>query len=117
MPEYWYSPEAEDVSRKTKIMEKVLSLCQETLQKFLLSRSIADQHIVTLETRTTFLKILILGKQIIVFLMTRRRKKILIKLLAMKKKLLKWMTLRIKKMSDPIICIQVSLFLLPKQLS
>ena len=45
MPEYWYSPEAEDFSRKTKIMEEVLSLCQETLKKFLLSLSVADQHI------------------------------------------------------------------------
>ena len=36
MSEYWYSPEAEDFLRKTKIMEEVLSHCQETLKKFLL---------------------------------------------------------------------------------
>ena len=41
IPEYQYSPEAEDFSRKTKIMEEVLSLCQETLKKFLLSLSVA----------------------------------------------------------------------------
>ena len=37
-------------------MEEVLSLCQETLKKFLLSLSKDDQHIVSLEARTTFLK-------------------------------------------------------------
>ena len=56
MPEYRYSPEAEDFSRKTKIIEEVLSLCQETLKKFLLSLSVTDQQIVTLEAKTTFLK-------------------------------------------------------------
>ena len=56
MPEYQYSPDAEDFSRKTKIIEEVLYLCQETLKKFMLSLSVADQHIVTLEARTTFLK-------------------------------------------------------------
>ena len=56
MPEYRYSPEAEDFSRKIKIMEEVLSLCQETLKKFLLSLSLADQHIVSLEAKITFLK-------------------------------------------------------------
>ena len=56
MPEYRYSLEAEDFSRKIKIMEEVLSLCQETLKKFLLSLSVADQHIVSLEAKITFLK-------------------------------------------------------------
>ena len=42
MPEYRYSPEAEDFSKKTKTMEEVLSLSQETLKKFLLSLSVAD---------------------------------------------------------------------------
>ena len=56
IPEYWYSPEAEDFSRKTKTMEEVLSLSQETLKKFLLSLSVADQHIVSLEAKITFLK-------------------------------------------------------------
>ena len=56
MPEYRYSPEAEDFSRKIKIMEEVLSLCQETLKKFLLSLSLADQHIVSLEAEITVLK-------------------------------------------------------------
>ena len=54
MPEFWYSPEAG--STKTKTMEEVLSLSQETLKKFLLSLSVADQHIVSLEAKTTFLK-------------------------------------------------------------
>ena len=56
IPEYQYSPEAEDFSRKTKTMEEVLSLSQETLKKFLLSLSVADQHIVSLEAKITFLK-------------------------------------------------------------
>ena len=42
MPKHQYSPEADDFSRKTKIMEEVLSFCQETLNKFLLSLSVAD---------------------------------------------------------------------------
>ena len=54
------------------------------------------------------------GKQIVVLLMTRRTKKMLIQLIIMKKKLLKWMTLRIKKMSDPINCLHESLLLVPK---
>ena len=37
-------------------MEEVLSLSQETLKKFLLSLSVADQHIVSLEAKITFLK-------------------------------------------------------------
>lgn len=37
-------------------MEEVLSLCQKTLKKFLLSLSVADQHIVSLEAKITFLK-------------------------------------------------------------
>ena len=41
MPKYRYSLEAEDFSRKTKTMEEVLSLSQETLNKFLLSLSVA----------------------------------------------------------------------------
>merc|ERR1711867_406762 len=41
---------------KTKIIEEVLSLSQETLKKFLLSLSVADQHIVSLEAKITFLK-------------------------------------------------------------
>ena len=41
---------------KIKIMEEVLTLCQETLKKFLLSLSLADQHIVSLEAKITFLK-------------------------------------------------------------
>ena len=56
MPEHRYSPEAEDFSRKTKTMEEVLSLTQETLKKFLLSLSVTDQHIVSLEAKITFLK-------------------------------------------------------------
>ena len=56
MPEYRYSPEAEDFSMKTKIMEELLSLCQKTLKKFLLSLSLADQHIVSLEAEITVLK-------------------------------------------------------------
>ena len=42
--------------KKTKTMEEVLSLSQETLKKFLLSLSAADQHIVSLEAKTAFLK-------------------------------------------------------------
>ena len=56
MSEYWYSLKAEDFSRETKTMEEVLSLCQETLKKFLLSLSVADQHIMSLEAKITFLK-------------------------------------------------------------
>ena len=56
IPEYRYSLEAEDFSRKTKTMEEVLSLSQETLKKFLLSLSVADQHIMSLEAKITFLK-------------------------------------------------------------
>ena len=41
---------------KAKIMEEVLSLSQETLKKFLLYLSVGDQHMVSLETKTTFLK-------------------------------------------------------------
>ena len=37
-------------------MEEVLSLSQETLKKFLLCLSVADQHIVSLEAKITFLK-------------------------------------------------------------
>ena len=37
-------------------MEEVLSLSQETLKKFLLSLSVADQHIMSLEAKITFLK-------------------------------------------------------------
>ena len=56
MPEYWYSPEAEDFTKKTKSIEEVLSLCQESLKKFLMSLSAADQHIVSLKAKTAFLK-------------------------------------------------------------
>ena len=37
-------------------MEEVLSLSQKTLKKFLLSLSVADQHIVSLEAKITFFK-------------------------------------------------------------
>ena len=56
MPKYQYSLEAEDFSRKTKTMEEVLSLFQENLKKFLLSLSVADQHIMSLEAKITFFK-------------------------------------------------------------
>ena len=55
MPEYRYSPEAEDFAKKTKSMEEVLSLSQETLKKFLLSLSAADQCILSLKAKTAFL--------------------------------------------------------------
>ena len=56
MPEYLYSPEAKDFARKTKSMEEILSLSQDTLMKFLMSLSPADQRIVSLEAKTAFLK-------------------------------------------------------------
>ena len=37
-------------------MEEVLSLCQETLKKFLLPLSVGNQHLVSLEAKVIFLK-------------------------------------------------------------
>ena len=56
MPDYHYSPEAEDFVRKTKIMEEVLSSTQETLIKFLISLSAPEKLIVSQEAQSTFLK-------------------------------------------------------------
>ena len=56
MPEYCYSPEAEDFLRKTKTMEEVLSSTQETLIKFLISLSAPEQLIVSQEAQCAFLK-------------------------------------------------------------
>ena len=41
---------------KNKTLEEVLSLSQETQKKFLLSLSVDDQHIESLEAKITFLK-------------------------------------------------------------
>ena len=56
MPEHHYSPEAEDFSRITKVMEEVLSFTQEALIKFQLSLSAPDQLIVSQFARSAFLK-------------------------------------------------------------
>ena len=56
MPEYRYSLDAEDFSRKTQAMVEVLSSTWETLIRFLISLSAPDQLIVSLEARSAFLK-------------------------------------------------------------
>ena len=47
MPESRYSPEGEDFSRKTSLMEEVLSATQEILIKFLISLSPPEQIILS----------------------------------------------------------------------
>ena len=56
LPEYRYSPEAEDFSRKTKIMEEVLTTTQETMIRFLISLLAPEQLILSQEDRSAFLK-------------------------------------------------------------
>ena len=56
MPESRYSPEAEDFSRKTSLMEGVLSATQEILIKFLISLSPPEQIILSQEAQSAFLK-------------------------------------------------------------
>ena len=56
LPEYHYSPEAEDFSRKTRIMEEVLSTTQETMIRFLISLPAPEQLILSQEARSAFLK-------------------------------------------------------------
>ena len=56
LPEYCYSPEAEDFSRKTKIMEEVLSTTQEAMIRFLISLLAPEQFTLSQEARSAFLK-------------------------------------------------------------
>ena len=56
MPEYRYSPEAEDFSRKTKIMEEVFTSTQEAIIRFLISLLAPEQLILSQEARSAFLK-------------------------------------------------------------
>ena len=55
-PEYRYSPEAEDFSNKTRIMEQLMSQCKEVLKTFFKSLPAQDQGTVSLEAKTPFLK-------------------------------------------------------------
>ena len=56
LPEYRYSPEAEDFSRKTKIMEEVLSTTQEAMIRFLISLPAPEQFTLSQEARSAFLQ-------------------------------------------------------------
>ena len=56
MPEHRYSPEGEDLARKTSVMEEVLSHTQEVLIKFLLSLPAPEQVILSQEAQSVFLK-------------------------------------------------------------
>ena len=56
MPESRYSPEGQDFSRKTSLMEEVLSTTQEILIKFLISLSPPEQIILSQEAQSAFLK-------------------------------------------------------------
>ena len=56
LPEYRYSPEAEDFLRKTKIMEEVLSTTQEAMIRFLISLPAPEQFTLSQEARSAFLK-------------------------------------------------------------
>ena len=56
LPEYCYSPEAEDFSRKTKVMEEVLTHTQEIMIRFLISLPAPEQLILSQEARSAFLK-------------------------------------------------------------
>ena len=53
---YCYSADAEDFSRKTRIMEEVLSTTQEVMIRFLISLLAPEQLILSQEARSTFLK-------------------------------------------------------------
>ena len=55
-PEYRYSPEAEDFSNKTRIMEQLMSQCKEVLKTFFKSLPAEDRGTVSLEAKTPFLK-------------------------------------------------------------
>ena len=56
IPESRYSPEGEDFSRKTSLMEEVLSATQEILIRFLISLSPPEQIILSQEAQSAFLK-------------------------------------------------------------
>ena len=56
MPESCYSPEGEDFSRKTSLMEEVLSATQKILIRFLISLSPPEQIILSQEAQSAFLK-------------------------------------------------------------
>ena len=56
MPEYCYSPEAEDFSRKTKIIEEVLITTQEVMLRLLMSLLAPEKLILSPEARSAFLK-------------------------------------------------------------
>ena len=56
LPEYRYSPEAEDFSRKTRIMEEVLSTTQEAMIRFLISLPAPERFALSQEARSAFLK-------------------------------------------------------------
>merc|ERR1712105_313853 len=56
MPESRYSPAGVDFSRKTSLMEEVLSTTQEILIKFLISLSPPEQIILSQEAHSAFLK-------------------------------------------------------------
>ena len=55
-PEHRYSPEGEDFSNKTRIMEGVMSQCEEVLKAFFMTLPAADQATVSQDARTTLLK-------------------------------------------------------------
>ncbi len=56
MPESHYSPEGQYFSRKTSLMEEVLSATQEILIRFLISLSPPEQIIFSQEAQSAFLK-------------------------------------------------------------
>ena len=56
MPESRYSPAGVDFSRKTSLMEEVLSATQEILIRFLISLPPPEQIILSQEAQSTFLK-------------------------------------------------------------
>ena len=53
---YCYSPEGEEFSRKTRIVEEVLSFSQKVMIRFLMSLPAREQLILSQEARSTFLK-------------------------------------------------------------
>ena len=53
---YCYNPEGEEFSRKTRIVEEVLSFSQEVMMMFLMSLPAHEQLILSQEARSSFLK-------------------------------------------------------------
>ena len=53
---YRYSPDGQEFSRKTRIVEEVLSFSQEVMMMFLMSLPAREQLILSQEARSSFLK-------------------------------------------------------------